>query len=80
MEKPKFRNVDGIRTRYYEAGIGEPLVLIHGGSFGSYYSADHWSLNFDGLSKHFHVYAFDKLGQGYTDNPRSVVADFVLQS
>lgn len=71
MESPKFVNVDGIKTRYFEAGSGEALVLIHGGHFGAYYNAYHWSLNFDGLSAHFHVYAFDKLGQGYTDNPKS---------
>ena len=69
---PKFIEVDGIRTRYFEAGRGEPLVLVHGGGFGSLsYSANVWSLNFDALARHFHVYAFDKLGQGCTDNPPS---------
>lgn len=71
MEDPNFVNVDGIQTRYFEAGSGEPLVLLSGGHIGNYYSAEHWSLNFDGLSKHFHVYALDKLGQGFTDNPKS---------
>ncbi|MBI4322421.1 MAG: alpha/beta hydrolase [Chloroflexi bacterium] len=71
MDNPKFINVGGIRTRYFEAGSGEPLVLVIGGVPGSYYSADHWSLNFDGLAEHFHVYAVDKLGQGFTDNPKS---------
>ncbi|MEE2822914.1 MAG: alpha/beta hydrolase [Acidobacteriota bacterium] len=66
----KFVNVDGIRTRYFEHGTGKNLVLIHGGRFGfPSYSADVWDLNIAGLSKYFHVYAFDKLGQGYTDNP-----------
>ncbi|MGH9680324.1 MAG: hypothetical protein ACRD4Y_10270, partial [Candidatus Acidiferrales bacterium] len=27
--KAKFVNVNGIRTRYYEAGKGEPMILIH---------------------------------------------------
>lgn len=71
MEDPKFVNVDGIRTRYFEGGTGEDLVLIHGGKFGTHYNAHHWSLNFGELCKHFHVYAFDKLGMGYTDNPKS---------
>lgn len=71
MENAKFVTVDGIKTRYFEGGSGEALVLIHGGQFGSYYSADHWSLNFNALCTDFHVYAFDKLGQGFTDNPKS---------
>jgi 2-hydroxy-6-oxonona-2,4-dienedioate hydrolase len=62
-------DVAGVRTRYYEAGNGEPLVLIHGGEFGMVCTLDCWSLNLPGLSEHFHVYALDKLGQGYTDNP-----------
>ena len=68
----RYVDVDGIRTRYFERGQGENLVLIHGGRFGfPSYSADVWGLNLEGLSQHFHVWAFDKLGQGYTDNPKS---------
>jgi len=52
-------------------------VLVSGGSFGSYYNAYHWSLNFDDLCFHFHVYALDKLGQGFTDNPKSE-ADYTM--
>lgn len=68
--KIKYADVDGIRTRYYEDGAGEPLVLIHGGEYSSYYSLDGWSLNLPELARSFHVYALDKLGHGYTDNPR----------
>ena len=32
--------------------------------------AEDWNLNFDGLAQWFHVYAVDKIGQGYTDNPK----------
>jgi 2-hydroxy-6-oxonona-2,4-dienedioate hydrolase len=67
--KLRFTDVNGTRTRYYEDGTGEPLVLFHGGQFGSLYALDPWSLNLPGLARHFHVYAVDKLGQGYTDNP-----------
>jgi len=77
LDNPKFITVDGIHTRYFEAGEGEDLVLIHGGKFGTFYNAYHWSRNFDELSKHFHVIAFDKLGMGYTDNPRSD-ADYTM--
>jgi pimeloyl-ACP methyl ester carboxylesterase len=47
--------VEGVRTRYYEAGAGEPLVLLHGGHFGFIDSLDCWSLNFAGLAAEFHV-------------------------
>jgi 2-hydroxy-6-oxonona-2,4-dienedioate hydrolase len=67
--KLHFVDVGGVRTRYYEDGQGEPLVLFHGGEFGSLYTLDSWSLNLPGLAEHFHVYAPDKLGHGYTDNP-----------
>ena len=74
MISEKFVDVAGIRTRYFEKGEGHPLVLFHGGAFGSLPgpdSADDWGLNIDGLAQWFHVYAIDKLGQGYTDNPKS---------
>jgi len=71
MDNPKFVTVDGIKTRYFETGKGDNLVLISGGRFGTFYNAYHWSLNFDELSRHFQVYAFDKLGMGFTDNPKS---------
>ena len=70
----RFVDVDGIRTRYFEKGSGENLLLIHGGVFGSNDAADcglDWGLNFDALARWFHVYALDKLGQGLTDNPPS---------
>ena len=66
----KYVNVQGIKTRYFEAGSGENLLLIHGGNYGhSFYSANSWNLNIEVLSRNFHVYALDKLGMGYTDNP-----------
>ena len=75
-----FIDVDGIRTRYLEAGEGEPLVLFHGGNMGSgnmAECAEDWELNLAGLSRHFRVVAVDKLGQGYTDNPRTD-ADYTM--
>lgn len=68
----KFVTVDGIRTRYFEAGSGEAMVLVHGGHFGmSISSANDWMPIFLSLAAHFHVYAVDKLGMGLTGNPRS---------
>ena len=71
MGKARFVDVDGIRTSYFEGGSGEPMVLVHGGHFGSTVSANCWRPIFDHLASHFHVYVVDKLGQGYTDNPES---------
>lgn len=70
----KFVAINGFNTRYYEAGAGETLVLIHGGQFGSGYSLDCWSLNLRSLAKHYRVLAFDRLGQGWTDNPSEKAA------
>ena len=69
QSKLRFVDVGGVRTRYYEDGTGEPLILFSGGQFASLYSLDAWSLNLPGLAQHFRVCAVDKLGQGYTDNP-----------
>ena len=73
MTAPQDIDVGGIRTRYYDEGRGEPIVFIYGGNFGSDTSAASarcWDQNFAALAERFRVVAFDKLGQGYTDNPR----------
>jgi 2-hydroxy-6-oxonona-2,4-dienedioate hydrolase len=71
LDENNLRMVDvaGLRTRVYEAGSGETVLLIHGGQFGSLYSLDAWSLNLPDLARRFRVVAFDKVGQGYTDAP-----------
>lgn len=66
----KFIDVDGIRTRYYEVGQGEPMVLVHGSGFSGSASANTWVPVLGKLADRFHVYAPDKLGSGMTDNPR----------
>jgi pimeloyl-ACP methyl ester carboxylesterase len=68
----KFIEVDGIRTRYYEMGHGEPMVLIHGGFTASSSTANVWARNIPGLAKHFHVFALDRLGCGMTGNPKNL--------
>lgn len=80
MDGSKFVDVDGIRTRYLERGTGEPLVLVHGGNPGSYWSAEDWIPNLDGLAAAgFRAIAVDKIGCGYTDNPRTD-DDYVIGS
>ncbi len=67
----RFIDVDGVRTRYYDEGDGEPLVLVHGSGFSGTASANTWALNIAGFARNFHVYAPDKLASGMTGNPAS---------
>jgi pimeloyl-ACP methyl ester carboxylesterase len=68
--KAKFIDVAGQRTRYYEYGQGEPLLLIHGGGRGTTSSANNFSPVIALLAKRYHVIAFDKSAAGMTDNPK----------
>ncbi|MGH3760071.1 alpha/beta fold hydrolase [Actinophytocola sp.] len=79
MDNPKFTDVDGYRTRYFEEGAGDPIVFLSGGEFGTLTASTGWALNFDDLKKDFHVVAVDKVGQGHTDNPKSL-DDYVLET
>ncbi|HZT07988.1 MAG TPA: alpha/beta hydrolase [Chloroflexota bacterium] len=54
----------GMRTRYIEAGSGEPLIMLHGS--GGHAEAFH--RNVVPLGEHFHAYAIDMAGHGYTDS------------
>ncbi|MGH7004799.1 MAG: alpha/beta fold hydrolase, partial [Alphaproteobacteria bacterium] len=72
MPEGRWIDAGGVRTRYYEAGSGDPIVLIYGGNFGTADSASSaytWSENIAALAKRFRVIAFDKVGQGHTGNP-----------
>lgn len=66
---PKFEAIHGVRTRYYDEGNGDPVLLIHGGSWSGELSANDWWLNIPGLSEDFRVIAPDRLGNGMTDAP-----------
>ncbi len=68
--KAKFVDVNGIRTRYYEYGQGEPVVMIHGGAQAGATTANVFSRNILGLAKRFHVFAMDRLACGLTGNPK----------
>src|SRR5262249_27205938 len=55
--------VDGLATSYLEAGVGDPVVLLHGGEFGA--SAElGWERNIAALAAHYRVLAPDMLGLG----------------
>ncbi len=69
-DEARYVEVDGVRTRYFEKGSGEVLLLVHGGQPSSAdYNALQWQQNIAGLAEHFRVIALDRIGQGGTDNP-----------
>ena len=65
----KFMDVNGIRTRYYEYGSGEPLLLVHGSRPAGTSSANTWAPVIRGLAQRYHVVAPDRRGHGMTDEP-----------
>src|ERR1035437_5458980 len=67
----KFVDVNGVKARYYEAGQGEPMVMVHGGFTAGSSTANVFSRNISRLAKHFHIYAVDRLASGMSGNPTS---------
>jgi 2-hydroxy-6-oxonona-2,4-dienedioate hydrolase len=79
--EPKWIAVEGVRTRYFEMGSGEPILLITGGNFGSADGAsvvETWEANFSVLAQRYRVVALDKIGQGHTGNP--LRDDYTMQA
>lgn len=74
----QFIDAGGVRTRYYEVGEGEPMVLVHGSGFSGGASANTWVPVLGALGERFHVYAPDKLASGMTGNPDDP-ADYSLE-
>ena len=58
-------NVNGIRLAYDIQGKGDPLVLITGIGYCSWF----WHKVTPGLSEHYQVITFDNRGAGDTDKP-----------
>ncbi|MBM6593562.1 alpha/beta hydrolase [Microvirga sp. BT291] len=82
MGKAQFMDAGGIKTRYFERGSGPCVVLLHGGHMGSpteVQTASVWSTIFDRLGDGIRVIAIDRLGQGYTDNPKAA-DDYTLDA
>ena len=82
LSEEKFVDVQGIRTRYFDQGQGEAILLLHGSFFGETFSSDcsaNWSENFQGLAEFARVVAVDRLGQGYTDNPKRI-EDYTMKA
>ena len=64
----RYIGVNGINTHYYEAGVGEALILLHGGGAGAD-SFGNWRGCLAAFAERFHVYAVDMIGFGFTDKP-----------
>jgi 2-hydroxymuconate-semialdehyde hydrolase len=64
--------VDGMATSYLEAGVGDPVVLLHGGEFGAGAELG-WEHNIAALATQYRVLAPDMLGYGQS----AKVIDFV---
>lgn len=65
--KLDYVDAGGIRTRYVEAGKrGNPVVVMLHGTAGS---LENFSANIGPLSEHFHCFAIDLVGCGYSDKP-----------
>lgn len=60
--------VYGIKTHFVHEGSGEPVVMIHGGGPGASGESG-WPNTIPALAAHFHVFAIDLIGSGYTDKP-----------
>ncbi|MBF6568887.1 MAG: alpha/beta hydrolase [Candidatus Binataceae bacterium] len=60
-----FYQAGSVKTRVLEAGTGVPLILLHGA--GGH--AEAYSRNIVEHAKHFHVYAIDMVGHGFSGRP-----------
>lgn len=70
------------RTRFFEAGAGDPVILLHGAGFNS--GGHSWLPNLPALARRFHVYAPDAVGWGPGDQLESpysfaYLVDFVRE-
>ena len=64
----QFFDSQGVKIRYIEAGLGDPVVLIHGFSSGADASWRQTGV-FDKLARDFRVIALDCRGHGQSDKP-----------
>lgn len=62
----EYLQVGGLSVRYYDAGSGEPVLLIHG--LGG--SIESWTSNTGELAKSLRVIAVDLPGFGFSDKPK----------
>src|SRR5207245_11043325 len=70
----KFVNVNGARTRYYDVGSGETILLIHGARPSGTSSANTWVAVLTWLSKHFRFLAPYRRRRGMMAHPSGFIA------
>ena len=58
--------LDGLTIYYEEYGVGEPLVLLHGGTVDG---RKMWEKQIPALREHYRIIAPDSRGHGKTNNP-----------
>lgn len=64
--KQTFYNAGGVRTRALEAGSGDKALILMHGTGGH---AEAYMRNLAAHAEHFHVYAIDFVGHGYSEAP-----------
>ena len=67
----KFVEIDGVRLHYFERGMGEPLVLLHG--IDSMVQDFESSGLIEMAAKKYRVIVFDRPGFGHSERPRGVI-------
>jgi pimeloyl-ACP methyl ester carboxylesterase len=70
--EPRTIDAGGIETSYLEAGVGEPVLMLHGSGPGVSAMAN-WQNNIGALAQRFRVLAPDIVGFGATQRPDDVV-------
>ncbi|UJJ30610.1 alpha/beta fold hydrolase [Halopseudomonas maritima] len=66
----------GHQIRWWEAGAGEPLLLIHGFPSGSW----DWHYLWEALAGRYRVIALDMIGFAFSDKPRQYPYDLLDQA
>jgi pimeloyl-ACP methyl ester carboxylesterase len=68
----QYLDAGGVKIRYIDAGKGEAIVLLHGGTS----NLESWTSRgvVDNLAKDFRVIAFDARGHGKSSSPREPAA------
>jgi len=63
----QYVRVGPINTRYWTIGMGNPVILLHGGQG----SVEFWLYNIGTLATYHCVYALDMVGSGRSDKPQA---------
>jgi pimeloyl-ACP methyl ester carboxylesterase len=70
--EPRTVDARGAETSYFEAGSGDPVIMLHGSGPGVSALAN-WRHNITTLAQRFHVFAPDIVGFGATERPDDII-------